>query len=311
MPSAHITVVGSVNADVRLAVERLPRSGETIAAHGLVRSVGGKGANQAAAAARLGRPVRMVGAVGSDHAGREAVDRLAAEGVDVSTVDSVEGPTGTAVVLWERPESTIVIDAGANAALDGARVRGHAAAVTGADAVLCQLETPSDSLDAVLEAARGLTVLNPAPAPRGASRTVLRFDVLIPNRHELALLAGADQTPETLDDVSALARGLDYRGDLVVTLGGDGCLVLPADGGTAEHVAATQVAARDTTAAGDSFCAALTDALLQGETLAAAARWANQVAAATATRDGAMDSLPTRSQLRPVPPSAGRERHTP
>lgn len=307
MSERRITVVGSLNLDVRLAVERLPRSGETIAAHGLASSVGGKGANQAAAAARLGATVRMVGAVGTDGSGSTVVDRLRREGVDVSAVDTVEGPTGTAVILWERPESTIVIDAGANAALDAERVRGHAAALRSAGAVLCQLETPASALDAVLENAGGLTVLNPAPAPDRASRAMRGFDVLVPNRHELAALAGAASAPATVDDTAALAASLGLPGDVVVTLGGDGALVLP-EGSAPAHVAAERVRPVDTTAAGDSFCAALAGALLDGASLTDAARWGNRVAAATTTRDGAMEALPLISELTPGPPSGtGRE----
>lgn len=290
----EITVVGSLNMDVRLTVDRIPRSGETISATGLKRSPGGKGANQAVAAARLGRRVAMVGAVGDDDAGREITARLVAEGLDVTSVATSEEPTGTAVILWEQPESTIVIEAGANADVDESFVDSRdpaVRAVTDAQVVLCQCETPLGSLAAVTRLATGTTILNPAPAIPVPAEIRDRFDVLVPNRFELATLAGADEAPESLADVVAMVRGLAFPGDVVVTLGADGSVVVPRDG-LPTPVPAVRVDAIDTTAAGDSFCAALADGLLRGEDLVGAARWAARVAAVTTTRDGAIESLP-------------------
>lgn len=304
MTDPAIAVVGSLNVDLRLRVDRLPRSGETVHSAGLRRSVGGKGGNQAVAAARLGREVAMVGAVGTDEAGRDVLVRLRHEGVGTACVDIVEGPSGTAVVLWERPESTIVVEPGANAALDAGRVRAHRAAIARAGAVLCQLETPAGALDGVLGAATGLTLLNPAPATGRMPSAVRHFDLVVPNRHELAAMAGAAPVPGTVDEVTSLARLLDLPGDLVVTLGEDGCVVLPADAREPVHVPAVPVTdVVDSTAAGDSFCAALADAVLDGSGLADAARWAARVAAATTTRHGAMEALPHRSEITAAPPA--------
>ncbi|MHB1064987.1 MAG: ribokinase [Georgenia sp.] len=298
-----LVVVGSLNQDIRLTVNRIPRSGETVSAVGAMRSPGGKGANQAVAAARLGLAVAMVGAVGQDPAGHQLRERLAAEGVDVRGVavlaelgGNLVG-TGTATILWEQPESTIVIEAGANAAVDEAFVRAHAATFRDARAVLCQCETPLGALAAVTREARGLKVLNPAPAVAVPSEIRDRFDLLVPNRFELAVLAHAAEAPERIEDVIAMVHVLRFPGDVVVTLGGDGCLVMPQHGEPVT-VPAQEVTAVDTTAAGDSFCAGLVDGLLAGQDLTSAARWASRVAAATTTRDGAIDSLPRLEEVR-------------
>lgn len=288
----EVTVVGSLNMDLRLTVERIPRSGETLSATGLKRSPGGKGGNQAVAAARLGRRVAMVGAVGADGTGDDVLRCLRSEGLGTSgVVQHDELPTGTAVILWEQPESTIVIEAGANAAVDGAFVAARADTVRDAAVVLCQCETPVSALAAVVEIARGTTVLNPAPAVAVPRDVRDGFDVLVPNRFELAVLAGSDDVPGTADEVVAQVRSLGFPGAVVVTLGETGALVVPARG-EVTHVPAVQVEAVDTTAAGDTFCAALADGLLRGDDLVGAVRWAVRVAAVTTTRHGAIESLP-------------------
>jgi len=293
-----VVVVGSINVDLRLDVEAIPRSGETILARGMQRAAGGKGANQAAAAARLGRRVAMVGAVGHDDAGALALRRLEGESVNTTQVAREATSTGTAIVLWERPESTIIVHAGANDAVTGDLVHRRAGVLTGSRAVLCQLETPVEALEAVVATATGLKVLNPAPAKGPLAPELLAaFDLVVPNRFELGNLAGAPSEPRSLAEVESLARSIDVATDWVVTLGADGSLVVPADGGPAVHVPAQVVDAVDTTAAGDSFCAALVDALLDGAALPEAARWATRVAAVTTTRHGAMDSLPRRDEI--------------
>lgn len=250
----EVVVVGSLNMDLRLTVDRLPRSGETVSATGLVRSLDG-----------------------------------------LATADR---PTGVAVVLWEQPESTIVIEPGANAVVDEAFVTERADLVRDAAAVLCQCETPLGALRAVAATATGTTVLNPAPAVPLPAPVRAAFRVLVPNRFELATLVGASDEPVGTDAVLAMVRALDHPGDVVVTLGADGALVVPA-GGAPVTVPAERVDAVDTTAAGDSFCAALADGLLHGGDLVESARWAAHVAASTTTRHGAVDSLPRATDLAP------------
>lgn len=302
MERSGVAVVGSLNFDMRLAVGRLPESGETITSDSVHRCAGGKGANQAAAAARLGRPVTMIGAVGDDDAGRHVLSRLASEGVTTSGIDVVDDTTGLAVILWEQPESTIVIGAGANARVTGDLVRSHREQVRDAAVVLCQLETPASALDAVTELAGGLTILNPAPSTSLPPDLVRRFDVVVPNRFELAALAGADEAPTSVAEVRAMTARLAHPG-VVVTLGAEGCVVQTVDRDgehAAVHIPPHDVDAVDTTGAGDSFCAGLADALLDGSGLVDAARWATAVAASTTTRHGALDSLPHRAELVPT-----------
>ncbi|KAJ8142392.1 hypothetical protein OY671_004458 [Metschnikowia pulcherrima] len=284
--------------DLRSTVDRSPRSGETVSATGLVRSPGGKGANQAVAAARLGRRVAMVGAVGDDDDGRAIRRRLAVEGLVLDGLATADRPTGVAVVSWEQPESTIVIEPGANAVVDEAFVTERADLVRDAAAVSCQCETPLGASRAVAATAAGTTVLNPAPAVPSPAPVRAAFRVLVPNRFELATLVGASDEPVGTDAVLAMVRALDHPGDVVVTLGADGALVVPA-GGAPVTVPAERVDAVDTTAAGDSFCAALADGLLHGGDLVESARWAAHVAASTTTRHGAVDSSPRATDSAP------------
>lgn len=293
-----VVVVGSINIDIRLEVDAIPRSGETVSAAGMQTAAGGKGANQAVTAARLGRRVAMVGAIGSDDAADGVLRRLQEERIVTTAVSRREAPTGTAIVLWERPESTIIVHGGANDTVTDTLVAEHRELIAGARSVMCQLETPTSALPAVLAAATGLTLLNPAPAIGPLDRELLAgFDVVVPNRFELGNLAGLDAEPTSPAEVAAAVRAIDVPVDWVVTLGSDGAMVFPRGSAEWVHVPALQVSAVDTTGAGDSFCAGLLDGLLDGQDLVAATRWATAVAAATTTRHGAMDSLPRREAV--------------
>ncbi|MCI2238521.1 ribokinase [Paenibacillus sp. TRM 82003] len=289
-----VTVVGSVNADLAIALPHLPPAGQTVRGGDAVRGLGGKGANQAVAAARLGRTTALVAAVGDDADGRALRTALAAEGVDVDHVGAVDAPTGVAVVLVHDAESTIVLGPGANDRLDAARVESAAALVSGARVVLLQCEVPDEALLAAARLCTGLLVLNPAPARPLPPELLRRADLLVPNAGELAVLAGA----EPAADVEALvrrARAVRPDGTTIVTRGALGCVVVtPA--GVAE-VPAASADAVDATAAGDSFVAGVVDALLSGAGLVDAARWAARVAAVTVSRPGAAASLPHREDV--------------
>ncbi|MFC5993252.1 ribokinase [Pseudonocardia hispaniensis] len=289
-----VTVVGSLNHDIAVSLERLPTAGETVAGGPVRRGVGGKGANQAVALARLGRRTRMVGAVGADAEGAALRAALAAEGVDVADVATVEGPSGTAIVLVHGGESTIVVSAGANERLDAARVRAAAGPIAQAAAVLVQCEVPDSALVAAAELASGLYVVNPAPARRLPQAVLSRADVLVPNLGELSVLTGA-AVPDDPDDIVDLARALRPAAATVVTCGGDGAVVVEPTG--VVRIPAVPTTLVDATAAGDSFVAAVTDALLDGASLADAARWASRVAAVTVSRPGASASLPRRAEI--------------
>ncbi|MFY1651647.1 ribokinase [Solwaraspora sp. WMMB762] len=297
-----IVVVGSLNVDVVVPLDELPAAGQTVlSAADHSRAGGGKGANQAVAAARLGRSVAMVGAVGDDPEGQWLTGLLAAEGVDTSAVLRAPRPTGQAIVLVTADgDSTIAVSSGANMWLAPEHLRPYADLIGDAAAVLLQQEVDAAVVAAVVAAARGLVVVNPAPARPIDAETLARVDVLVPNRGELAALAGATVPAGTgpsegVDSLAAMARSLGTRGPVVVTLGADGALVVTAD---REHlVPAEPVVAADATGAGDTFCAALADALLDGAAIDDAARWASRAAAVTVTRPGAMASAPRRAEV--------------
>ncbi len=293
--SPTIAVVGSANLDVVVPVQRHPRLGETVIGGDHYRAAGGKGANQAVACARLGVATRFVGCVGDDEVGDTLRQALLDDEVDVTDLHMLNDvPSGLAlIVVGEDGDNTIVVSPGANHRLSPEHVAG--ARLGEATAVLLQLEVPVPAIAAAAAAAQGLVVLNPAPAARLPSELLHRVDVLVPNRGELAALAGADREPTTNAEVADLARSLDGPTQVVVTLGADGALVM--DGDRVAHVAAPEVHAVDATAAGDAFCAALTVAMTEGAELEPAARWASTVAAVTVTRKGAQPSLPRRSEL--------------
>lgn len=290
-----ITVVGSANMDVVVPVSRLPRPGETVIGGDHFRAPGGKGANQAVACARLGATTRFIGCVGDDDPGRALLGALSDDHVDTTHVAVLPGsPSGLALIVVDSGgENTIVVSPGANARLGAQQL--HPAAFTGSAAVLLQLEVPLEVVMAAAEVAEGLVVLNPAPAIILPPVLLERTDVLVPNRGELALLAGADAEPTELDEVVELARRIDGPSSVVVTLGQDGAVVV--ERGAVSSVPAHAVEAVDATAAGDSFCGALVVALSEGASLEAATRWAATAAAITVTRRGAQPSLPTREQV--------------
>lgn len=289
-----VTVVGSVNADLAIRLDALPPAGQTVRGSDAERGLGGKGANQAVAAARLGRSVAMVGAVGDDDEGRGLRARLAQEGIDVGHVAALDVPTGVAVVLVHDGESTIVLSPGANDHVDDARVRAAAGTVASARAVLLQCEVPDGALLAAASLCTGLLVLNPAPARALPPQLLTRVDLLVPNAGELAVLAGAEVAAD-VDGLVAQARAVRPSGTTVVTRGERGALVVT-PGGHAE-VEAVPAELVDATAAGDSFVAALVDGLLDGLGLLEAARWAARVAAVVVSRPGASDSLPRQAEV--------------
>jgi len=278
-----VVVVGSINRDVVVRVPRHPRPGETVLGLGLSTWDGGKGANQAVAAARLGAQVAFVGRVGADEAGAMLLAGLAEEGIDTRWVQ-VDGtaPSGMAMITVDpHGENAIVVTPGANDAVGPGDVERAGEALRTAPVVLLQLEIP---LDAVVHAARlahGTVVLNPAPAAPLPADLLAKVDVLVPNRGELEQLVGSAD-PEA-------ARRLGVAA-VVVTLGGDGALVVTDDAST--HVPAPVVEVVDTTGAGDAFCGALAAGLASGADLVAAVRRAVVVAAMSTTKPGARGGYP-------------------
>ncbi|MBW4701744.1 MULTISPECIES: ribokinase [unclassified Micromonospora] len=292
-----IVVVGSLNVDVVVPLHELPAPGQTVlGAADHRRTGGGKGANQAVAAARLGRRVAMVGAVGIDADGDWLLGLIAAEGVTTESVLRAPRPTGQAIVLVTADgDSTIAVSSGANMWLAPEHLAPLRDLLGSARAVLLQQEVDAAVVAEAVRLAEGLVVLNPAPARPVDPATLARVDVLVPNRGELAALAGAPTPDVGVDGLAAMARSLGTRGPVVVTLGGDGALVVTTD--RQWLVPAEQVDAVDATGAGDTFCAALADALLDGAAIDEAARWASRAAAVTVTRAGAMAAAPRRAEV--------------
>jgi len=295
-----VAVIGSLNADLTLLVGRLPGPGETAlsSAPGTV-GFGGKGGNQAAAAAAFGADVVMIGRVGDDDVGRLIRADLEKRGIDGSGVRVTPGARsgGATIAVDPAGENLILVDPGANGQLSPGDIA--PGLLDGAGAVLLQLEIPQPTVAAAVSMAAASTaaarvVLNPAPAVPLGPGLLAGVDVLVPNRAELALLAGS-APPSGLAATAELARRLPGDLDVVVTLGGDGALVVPRHG-PAAHIAAPAVAAVDATGAGDCFCGTLAVSLAEGASLADAARVSVAAAALSVTAAGARGLLPGRAE---------------
>lgn len=286
MDSPAIVVVGSVNADLTVNVPRHPSPGETLLGSGGGITPGGKGANQAVAAARLGSSVALVGAVGGDAHAREATRLLIDAGVDLSALHHSESPTGLAVITVAADgENTVMVVPGANGEVGARDVESQAALISAAELVLLQGEIPADGFERAVDLAAGRVVVNLAPVI-DVNREVLRkADPLIVNEHEAQLVLGRAAAPE--ECVAELRREFP---SVVVTLGAAGALVGDADGVVAIDSPAVQ--AVDTVGAGDAFTGALCHRLIKGDALADAARFAARVGAFAVTRPGAQPSYP-------------------
>jgi ribokinase len=292
-----VVVVGSVNMDHIVRVARLPAPGETILGESYVLTPGGKGANQAATAARLSAETSIIGVRGADAAGERLAAVLGAEGVDVSRLRvSEHTPTGLALITVDAAGgNTIVVAALANAELQPEEIDEAVTLIAGASVVLTQLEVPLAAVTRALELARGAgvtTIVNPSPAvpgPRLAGLLPL-VDVIVANRTEAAILTGQDDPAEA-------TRRLVAQGpqSAVVTLGSQGALWY--DGAIPRHVAAYPIVEVDPTGAGDAFCGALAAAVADGRSLAEGLDWAAAAGAHAASRPGALPSLPNRDDL--------------
>ncbi|HEX6756758.1 MAG TPA: PfkB family carbohydrate kinase [Mycobacteriales bacterium] len=274
----RVVVVGSVNLDLVARVGRLPDAGDTVAATGYTRVPGGKGANQALAARRLGADVTLVAAVGTDAAAGEALALLDRDGVDLGRLRRVrDEPTGVALItVDDAGENTIVVVPGANATLAV-----EAADLAGADAVLCQLEIPMGTVAAAAELAPGsaLFCLNPAPAAPVPDAVLARADLVVANRAEAAAVPGLD------------------RARLVAVTAGEEGAVLRRGGAEIARATPPRVTAVDGTAAGDAFTGALVVGLLSGLSERAALERACAAGARAAARPGAQPSLPWAEEL--------------
>lgn len=294
---SRLVVIGSINMDLVVRTERLPRPGETVRGGEFHTIAGGKGANQAVAAARLGADTYLVGRVGADDFGRRLRDAVEGNGVNIAHVSiDDDHPTGVAMIIVQASgENSIVVARGANDAVSPQDVQAASAVIAAAEVVLLQLEIPLETVAAALEAARAAgvkTVLDAGPACPLPEDLLRLPDVLSPNLVEAEVLLG-HPIPGALE----AARELRACGALacVVKSGAEGCAwALSQDAG---HIPAIPVEVVDTTAAGDAFTAALGVALAEGREVPAAAAWANYAGALAVTRLGAQPSMPTRREL--------------
>lgn len=291
----EILVIGSANLDISVSVDHLPRPGETVLGGDALWTPGGKGANQAVAAARLGRRVGFVGCLGGDPAGKQLLESLDAAGVEFLGRVLPETPSGLAMISVSADgENLITVSPGTNARLSAGDVK-RVLARTAPSVILAQFEVP---LEAITGADLGSSrlVVNPAPA-QGPSAELDRVldmaSVVVPNRGEMARLLGAGPAT-SIDEAIDQARSLPVD-SVIVTLGADGALVV--DGGVVEQIPPLDVDVVDTTSAGDAFCGGLADGLADGATVTEAARWATRVAAVAVTKRGTQNSLGTRDEV--------------
>jgi ribokinase len=291
--TAKIVVVGSFNMDLTTYMERLPRPGETVHGRRFVTGPGGKGSNQAVAAARLGAAVTFVGRVGTDSFGDTAIQTWQAEGIDTAyVVRDPENATGVAPIFVEDSgENQIVVALGANLALSPADVDAASTAIAQADVLVVQLEIDLNTVAHALEVAKqhGVhTILNPAPAAHLGPETLARADYLTPNETELEALYG-----HVPDDLRQLVT-VDGQ-TLIMTAGARGALWATAH--ESGEVPTYSVEVVDTTGAGDAFNGGLAVALAEGRPLPAAITFANATAAMCVTRPGTAPSMPQRDEV--------------
>ncbi len=296
--SPRVVVVGSVNMDVVARVETLPRPGETLTGRELVMNPGGKGANQAVAAARLGAEVAFVGRVGADGFGVELRRTLEEAGVDCRQLETISGvASGTALIhVDDAGENAITVIPGANACLTPRDIKEARPVMGEADVLLLQLEIPLETALAVIEEAMDLgvpVILDPAPAPRAVDKRLCRVDVLTPNETEAAALTG-DASPSAEATAEALRRAGARH--VVLKRGAAGAVVLD-ESGTISSVPAFSVSPVDTTAAGDAFTAALAVRWAGGIPLVQAVRFGCAAGALATTKVGAQSAMPTYDEV--------------
>lgn len=295
-----IVVIGSCNTDMVINLERLPLPGETLIGGKFFMNPGGKGANQAVAAARLGGEVDFVAKVGNDPFGKRAIEQYKAEGIDVKHVfTDEEEPSGVALIMVDaHGENCIAVASGANARLLPADINRAKEIIDEADIILMQLETPMETVEHVAHMGKKAgkkVILNPAPAHALSDELLKCLYMLIANETEAEFISGTQIT-----DMDSVARAADIIADkgvenVVITLGSKGAFIK--EKGNYHQVPARKVKAVDATAAGDTFCGAVCVALSEGRNITEAVDFANRCAAITVTRMGAQSSVPHRREV--------------
>jgi ribokinase len=301
MVPAQVVVVGSLNMDLVARAPRLPNPGETLIGRWFSTSPGGKGANQAVAAARLGAPTAMIGCVGEDDFGTRLRSGLESDGIDCRAVHSWSGPSGVAlIVVGDEGANGIVVVPGANGVLSPADVDRHEALIAAARVVALQLETPLATVAHAARRAQELrktVILNPSPAQQLPPGLVADADYLVANEIEAGMLSGiAVRSAEQAMEAGQALRVQGARA-VLVTLGEDGVVAVTSE--SARHYPARPVKAVDSTGAGDTFIGALCAALAWGRTLPDAIDFAQAAAAISVTRPGAQPSIPYAREMVP------------
>ena len=292
---AKILVVGSINMDLVVRVPHAPNPGETVLGGDFETYPGGKGANQAVAASRMGGEVTMVGRVGNDDFGDTLIQGLVENKIKTTyVIKDSEAPSGVAMIaVASNGENIIVVASGANHKVSVEDVNNTRALMRDADVLLLQLESPLDTVTAAVELAKAYDVpviLNPAPAQELSKQLLAQIDYLTPNQHELEMMTGEK-------DIESSIKKIKEWGvkNLIITLGHNGTRVITA--GMDKHFPAFEVTAVDTTAAGDAFNGALAVALAEGKSLVDAVRLAMAAGALSVTKRGAQPSLPERESV--------------
>lgn len=291
----NICVIGSLNMDLVVNVDIMPKPGQTIIGSNFKEVPGGKGANQAVAMARLNGNVSMIGKVGEDGFGQTLINSLKNDKVDTTYIKATKGSTGVALITVDKnAQNSIVVSPGANFKVKEEDIDNNIEAIENSDIVVLQLETPLNTIKYALNKAKELnkyTILNPAPAVKLDDEIIKNVDLLTPNETELEIISGV--SIETEEDIQRAAQIMIEKGvkELIVTLGSKGSLYINKEKSMFKK--AYKVEAVDTTAAGDSYTGALAVALSQDKGIEDAMDFASKVGALSVLKEGAQSSLPT------------------
>lgn len=291
----NICVIGSLNMDLVVNVDKMPKPGQTIIGSNFKEVPGGKGANQAVAMARLNGNVSMIGKVGEDGFGQTLINSLKNDKVDTTYIKTTKGATGVALITVDNnAQNSIVVSPGANFEVKEEDIDNNIEAIKNSDIVVLQLETPLNTIKYALKKSKELnkyTILNPAPALKLDDEIIKNVDLLTPNETELEIISGVNI--ETEEDIQKAAQIMIEKGvkELIVTLGSKGSLYINKEKSIFKK--AYKVEAVDTTAAGDSYTAALAVALSKDQSIEEAMDFASKVGALSVLKEGAQSSLPT------------------
>jgi len=295
----RIVVVGSLNMDLVVQTNRFPQIGETILGSGFMISPGGKGANQAVAASRLGAHVSMIGCIGRDIFGENLLKNLRENNVEISDVEVIEQiATGVAMIILKDGDNLIIVDSGANSSLSVKTVEDKANFIKNNDILMVQLEIPFETVERVVDIAKdnGIKVLlNPAPARKLSDAFLSKIDIITPNETECEIITGINV--KSVEDAKKAVLLLLKKGikQIIITMGSKG--VVYNSGNEIIHKPVHEVNVVDTTAAGDSFSGAIAVAISQGKGIDDAVDFGNIVGTLTVTKKGAQNSLPTLNEV--------------